>query len=583
MKKTGAWLARYALEQIGVRFTFGIPGVHNTELYDELAQSESIKPILVTHEAGGAFMADAISRTSNQIGTLVIVPAAGAAYASAGIGEAYLDGIPMLVISGGIRTDQPYRYQLHEMDQQNFLAEITKHTFKVSHHKEIIPTLYEAYRIANDGEPGPVFVEIPVNVQLFKGDVPELPVFEYPSSEYSSTKRNLIEKVLIDQAVALLATAKKPGIFVGWGARDAVTWIKKIASYLNAPVATTLQGLSCFPANHPLHVGMGIGEYAVPAASNAFKDCDCLLAIGTRFGEIATGSFGINVTENLIHVDINSQVFNANFPAKVAIEGDAAVVSEMLWDAVQLLPEPNTQNNVIKEHIAKDKQQYAQSWLQHDSGNRVNPYHFFSGLRKRLDDDDYVVLDDGNHTFLAAELLPIHKSKHCISPTDFNCMGYAVPAAIGTKLVNRNSQVVAIVGDGAFSMTCMEILTAASQNLGVVFFVFNDGELSQISQAQQIPYNRKTCTVLGGLNLEGVAMATGAEFLSIDRNADVNECMEKAMAFARQDKPVVVNVKIDYSKKTRFTEGVLATNLKRFDMGEKARFIGRALKRRVLG
>ena len=166
MKKTGAWLVRYALEQMGIRFTFGIPGVHNTELYDELGKSELIKPVLVTHEAAGAFMADAVSRTSSHTGTLVIVPAAGAAYASAGIGEAYLDGIPMLVISGGTRTDQPHKFQLHEMDQQNFLGEITKKTYKVMKHEDIVATLYEAYQIANQGEPGPVFIEIPVNLQL---------------------------------------------------------------------------------------------------------------------------------------------------------------------------------------------------------------------------------------------------------------------------------------------------------------------------------------------------------------------------------------------------------------------------------
>ncbi len=578
MKKTGAWLARYALEQVGVRFTFGIPGVHNTELYDELAKSESIKPILVTHEAGGAFMADAVSRTSGSIGTIVIVPAAGAAYASAGIGEAYLDGVPMLVISGGVRTDQPYRYQLHEMDQQNFLSEITKKTYKVTNHREIVPTIYDAYRIANEGEPGPVFVEIPVNLQLFTGEVDSVPSFEP-----LPPPKNLVEKVLVDQAAEMLVKAKNPGIFVGWGARDAGVWVKKIAAYLNAPVATTLQGLSCFPATHPLHVGMGFGQYAVPAATNAFKDCDCMLAIGTRFGEIATGSFGVSVTENLIHIDINPEVFSVNYPAKVAIEGDASMVAEMLWDALQVLPEPRNAHADLRDQIAKDKQQYAQDWLQHDSGNRVNPYHFFSGLRKLLDDDDYVVVDDGNHTFLAAELMPIHKSKHFISPTDFNCMGYAVPAAIGTKLSNRNNKVVAIVGDGAFSMTCMEILTAATQKLGVVFFVFSDGELSQISQAQQIPYNRKTCTVLGQLDVSGVAQATGAEFLSIQRNSEVADVMEKALQVAGQDKPVVVDVHIDYSKRTRFTEGIVVTNLKRFNLGTKARFIGRALKRRVTG
>lgn len=578
MKKTGAWLVRYALEQIGVRYTFGIPGVHNTELYDELNNSETIQPVLVTHEAGGAFMADAISRTSSSIGTLVIVPAAGAAYASAGIGEAYLDGIPMLVISGGVRTDVPYTYQLHEMDQQNFLNEITKKTFRISRHSEIIPTLFEAYRIANEGEPGPVFVEVPVNIQLFTGDVEGLPLFE-PAPPQPA----LVEAALVTKAAELLAQAKNPGIFVGWGARDATDQVARIAEYLNAPVSTTLQGLSVFPANHPLHTGMSFGPSSVPAAENAFRNCDCMLAIGTRFGEIATGSFGVKVTDNLIHIDINPRVFHANYPAKVALEGDAAQVLELVWDAMQKLPEPVNERNNIREQILKDKEAYTQVWLQHDSGDRVNPLHFFRSLRKALDDEDFVVVDDGNHTFLTAELMPIHRSKHMISPTDFNCMGYAVPAVIGTKLANPDKQVVGIIGDGAFTMTCMEILTATNLKLGSVFFVFHDGELSQISQAQEIPYNRKTCTVLNGLDVSGVARATGARFLALERNIDCDDVVTKALQMARDNVPVIVDVKIDYSKRTRFTEGIVGTNLKRFNLGTKARFIGRALMRRVTG
>ena len=163
MKKSGAWLVRYALEQLGIRYTFGIPGVHNTEIYDELNNSESITPILVTHEGGGAFMADAVSRTSDSIGTLLVVPAAGITHASSGIGEAHLDGVPMLVISGGVRTDG-MNYQLHDMDQHGVLKPITKATFKVTAQADIITTLYKAYDIAMTGEPGPVFVEIPVNI-----------------------------------------------------------------------------------------------------------------------------------------------------------------------------------------------------------------------------------------------------------------------------------------------------------------------------------------------------------------------------------------------------------------------------------
>src|SRR5215472_7380670 len=172
--KTGAWLARYALEQLPVSHTFGIPGVHTTEIYDELNQSEKIRPVLVTHEVCGAFAADAISRTSSRgstIGCLVIVPAAGVTHAMSGIGECYLDGIPLLVITGGPRTDVPFGYQLHGIDQQRLVDGIVKRSWKITEHSQIVPVIFEAYRTAVSGVPGPVLVEIPVNVQLFSAPV----------------------------------------------------------------------------------------------------------------------------------------------------------------------------------------------------------------------------------------------------------------------------------------------------------------------------------------------------------------------------------------------------------------------------
>ena len=330
MKKTAAWLVRYALEQLNIKHTFGIPGVHNTEIYDELALSDHIEPILVTHEGYGAFMADAISRCSDQTGTLVIVPAAGATHAASGIGEAHLDGIPMLIISGGVRTDSKFGYQLHQMDQHKMLEPITKQTFKVTSHEEVVSTIYQAFDIANDAEPGPVFVEIPVNLQLDKGKITTLPIYQKPAKilphDISSE---------LDEAVKLLAQAKNPGIFVGWGAVEASEHTIKIAELLTAPVSTTLQGLSAFSAKHPLHTGMGFGPAAVPAATNAFKKCDCLLAVGTRFAEIATGSFGVTVPENLIHIDINPEVFNVNYPAKVTVEGDAELISYIPYNFIK--------------------------------------------------------------------------------------------------------------------------------------------------------------------------------------------------------------------------------------------------------
>ena len=576
MKKTGAWLVRYALEQIGVRYTFGIPGVHNTETYDELNKSERIRPVLVTHEGGAAFMADAISRTSNHIGTLLIVPAAGVTHAASGIGEAFLDGIPMLVIAGGIRTDTGKTYQLHEMDQHALLTPITKKTYRIETHEQIIPVIYEAFQIATSGEPGPVFVEVPVNLQLFPGEVSATPAYTAKTAETN------LDQAAIQKAAQTLYAAGSPGLFLGWGAVDAGAETIAIADFLGAPVATTLQGLSSFPANHALHTGMGIGPAAVPAAANAFENCDCMLAVGNRFGEIATASYGVNPPASLIHVDINNKVFNANYPAAITIEGDARTVMAELLKALRALGAAKPDNTDLKTAISRDKAAYYDEWLKHDSKGRVNPARFFIELRRQLQDDAIVVADDGNHTFLCAELLPINQPRGFISPTDFNCMGYATPAVTAAKLANPDRQVVGIIGDGAFLMTCMETLTAASLGLGGVFFIFNDGELSQISQAQEIPYNRKTCTVLHEVKIKGVADATGCEFISIENDGACEAGIARALSLAAQDKPVIVDVRIDYSKRTRFTKGIVKTNLERFTLGNKARFIGRALLRRVL-
>ncbi|HET8705961.1 MAG TPA: thiamine pyrophosphate-dependent enzyme, partial [Pseudomonadales bacterium] len=321
---------------------------------------------------------------------------------------------------------------------------------------------------------------------------------------------------------------------------------------------------------------------AVPAAENAFKNCDCLLAVGTRFSEIATGSFGITPPKTIIHIDINPEVFNANYKTEIGIEGDSKIVLEKLVAKVKALKQSPNSNEKLKQQIAQDKKDYLQSWYRHDSKERVNPAKFFSELRKQLPDDGFVIADDGNHTFLTAELMPIHQPRHFISPTDFNCMGYAIPATIATKLAHPKNAVVGIIGDGAFLMTAMEILTAARLQLGALFTVFNDGELSQISQAQNIPYNKKTCTVLGNVNFAGIADATGAEYIRIDNDSGIETGLKKAFSSCAQNKPVILDVMIDYTKRTRFTEGIVGTNLKRLPTGTKVRMVSRALWRRVV-
>lgn len=584
MKKTAAQLAVYALEQLGITHTFGIPGVHNTELYDELDQSARITPLLVTHEGGGAFMADAFSRVNwrgansegaeRAIGTLVIVPAAGLTHAASGIGEAYLGGVPMLVITGGVRTDTPMRFKLHGVDQLEIAKGFTKAAFRVSALDEVVPTIFEAYRIATEGCPGPVLVEIPVNLQLFAGEVREPPPWQPPAPAAAP------DAALIARAADLLQGASQLGFFVGWGARHAQAELTALAELLQAPVCTTLQGLASFPADHPLHVGFGFSRSAVPAAQNAFKSCDALLAVGTRFAEIPTGSFGLKVPKQLLHIDIDPHVFDANYPAGVAIAGDAKMVLTALLAELERRNARRAAKADFSRQIAADKAGYLQTWLKHDSGGRVNPARFFGALRAQMPANSVTVLDDGNHTFLAAELYPILRGGQLLTPSDFNAMGYAVPAGIGAKLASPDREVAVIAGDGCFAMTCMEIMTATANRLGVVFYVFKDGALSQIAQAQKLPYRRLTCTQLRqAVDLAGVARAVSSAYVACPDNAAIEAAVVEARRIAATGQPVIVDVAIDYSKSTAFTQGTTKTNFRTFPLGQKLRFVRRIAKR----
>ncbi|RLA62720.1 MAG: thiamine pyrophosphate-binding protein [Epsilonproteobacteria bacterium] len=576
MKKSGGALLVHALEQVGTEFTFGIPGVHNTEIYDELNKSKQIKPILTTHEVGASFMADGVSRTGKSVGVCVLVPAAGITHAASGIAEAMLDGIPMIVITGGIRRDTGKAYQLHDMNQEVMTKALVKGYFRPKTHSDIIPMAYQAYSLATSGLPGPVLFEMPGELQLFHGEVEGMPNYTPLTKEQHFSENDL------NKAIELLMNAKKPGLYLGWGAKECAKSNIEMADCLNSPTATTLQGLSVFPASHPLHVGMGFGKSSSPAAQEAFKDCDCLLAVGVRFSELATGSYGMDIPKNLIHVDIDPEVFNKNYPAKITLQGDASVIMPRLLAKLKE-KETKTSNHELKNKIAKLKKEYFNSWTKNKNDKLVSPGYFFKSLREHLDDDAIVVADDGNHTFLTMELMPIYKPGSFISPSDFNCMGYCIPATNAAKLSNPEKQVVGIVGDGALLMTGLEAMTATNQGLGVVYFIFSDGELGQISIFQKIPLNRKTCTVLGEMKVKGIADATGSHFVEMNNDFDIDESMMKALELAKAGRPVFVDVKIDYSKKTKFSEGVIKTNLQRFALKDKVRIIGRAIKRHTLG
>lgn len=577
-RTTAASLAVRALEEVGVTHTFGIPGVHNTELYDELDRSEKITPVLVTSEFNGGFMADAMSRVGSGVGCLALVPAAGFTHAASGIGEAMLDGIPMLVITGGVRSDGEFGYQLHQMDQLELAKGLTKAAFRAERVADVPGMIHEAYRIATTGTPGPVLVELPVNLQMQAEDAPD------PEPFVPAPAAPLPPAVQLDKAAEILLSAEKPVLYVGWGARRAREDLVRLAEALGAPVVTTLQGVATFPHDHPLHAGFCFGPAAVPSAREAAEGHDAMLAVGARFGEIATGSFGIDPPRNLVHVDIDPAVIDRNYPARIGLVGDAAAILPALLERVSgRAGRAGERAQTLAAEIAKRKSSYRADFLAHDSGDRVNPAALFDAVDARVGDDCLTTVDDGNHTFLAAELWPLRGTRDFISPTDFNAMGYAVPAGIAAALAHPGREVVTFVGDGCFRMTGSELVTASALGLGLVVYVFDDGELAQIAQAQALPYNRKTCTVMPTMAIEHLAAATGSELIRITGADDLAASVDRAHTLAAEGRPVVVDVHIDYSRSSTFTQGIIKTNFKRFPTRDKLRIAGRAVSRKITG
>ena len=573
MKLSGAQLVVRALEDEGVPFTFGIPGTHNIELYDALAESTSVRPVLVTDEQSASFMADAVWRASGRLGCANLVPGAGLTHAMSGIAEAYMDTVPMLVLGCGIRRDTGRRYQLHDVDQLAMVRPVTKGQFRPESGQEIYATIRRACRLARAGAPGPVMVEIPADFYLFTHEVDDAALSVPPAEAPRRPDPHQIE-----EAARLLQASRRPLLYLGLGAAGAGADLVALADLLDAPVATTFQGKGVFPESHPLALWPGFGAAAPPFARDIAGDCDATLAIGCRFGEVATASYGLEPPQPLIHVDIDPAVPGANFPAALAITADAAAfVSALLPHLERRRPDARLRQRIADGHAGVRRE-----WEENASKRRVTPARLLAGLQDRLGPETIFTSDSGNGTFLAMELLRLEAPSRFLAPVDYSCMGYSVPAAIGAALARPGSPVVALAGDGAFLMTGLELLTAAANRVPVAIFVLRDRELAQISQFQETAMNRKTASELPDYDLGAICRGVGIECLVLRDDGEIPNIMGQVKAALEAGRPVAVDVAIDYANRTWFTRGVVKTTLLRLPWPDRLRFIGRALGRKIM-
>lgn len=571
MKMTGGDIVVRALEDEGVPFAFGIPGTHNIELYDSLSRSAKVRPILVTDEQSASFMADGVTRSSGKLGVVNLVPGAGLTHALSGIAEAYMDGVPMLVLACGIRTDTARAFQLHDVDQLSIARPVTKAQHRPEQGSEIYATIRRACRLARAAPPGPVIVEIPVNHYLFRHEPGLDAVVDGPSAPPAPRPEEL--KRVYD----LLAASRRPLLYLGLGAAGAALDLVALAERLDAPVATTFQGKGVFPENHPLWLWCGFGPTAPPFVEKIAATCDVTLALGCRFAEVGTGSYGLKPPGPLLHVDIDPAVLGKNYPTELPIVADAAAFVSTL---LQNLP-PRDAASELRQAIRAGHAQVWADWSATADAARVAPPHLLKTLQSLVGPDAIYTTDSGNGTFLAVECLRLERPRSFLAPIDFSSMGYAVPAALGAALASPERPVVALAGDGAFLMTGLELLTASQLHLPVMVLVLRDRELAQIAQFQQMALARKSCSELPDYDLSALSRGVGVEHLLLQRNADVESVLRQARAVTEAGRPVVVEVAIDYSQKTYFTRGVVRTNLGRLPWPDRVRFVARALGRRL--
>ena len=573
-KMTGGDIVVRALEDEAVGFTFGIPGTHNIELYDSLARSKSVRPVLVTDEQSASFMADGVARASGQLAAVNLVPGAGLTHALSGIAEAYLDGIPMLVLACGIRRDTGRAFQLHDVDQLAIARPVTKAQLRAEHGSEIYATVRRACQIARRAPAGPALVEISAEHYFFRHDAD----MEAPDS-HPAPPTLTVQLEQVEQTRQWIEASRRPLLYLGLGAVQASADLVALAERLNAPVATTISGKGVFDESHPLWLWCGFGAAAPSFVRKIAASCDLTLAIGCRFSEVGTGSYGMQPPGKLIHVDIDPSVLGKNYPADLPVVSDAASF------VAALLPHlmARSVDQSLRRDIRSGHEEVRQGWTTPtpDNSEGVHPPHLLETVQRLVGKDAIYTTDSGNGTFLAMECLRLPHPRSFLAPVDYSCMGYAVPAALGAALACPDRQVISLAGDGAFLMTGLELLTARQLSLPVMVLVLRDRELAQIAQFQQIALGQKTCSEVPDYDLAAICRGVGVEYLALRRNSDAETILKQALTLTRSGRPVVVEVAIDYSQKTYFTRGVVRTNLGRLPWPDRIRFVLRALGRKL--
>ncbi len=537
MGKTGAELLIDALLEEDVEHIFGLPGGAVIALYDALYDAP-MQTILARHEQGAGHMADGYARATGKVGVCVATSGPGATNLVTAIATAYMDSVPMVAITGQVKTELIGNDAFQEADVTGITRPATKHNYLIKDVRDLPRVVKEAFHIARTGRPGPVLIDLPTDVTsaLVDGKVAremEIPGYHPPEGAGHGGQ--------VQKMADAINSAERPVLYVGGGIiiSGASEILRQVARKGNLPVTTTLMGLGCFPEDDLLSLGM-LGMHGTVYANYAVTNSDLLVAIGSRFDDRITGKIDEFAPDaRIVHVDVDPSSIGKNITVDIPVVGDAARVLERLLPLIQ-----EKERKEWLSRITGWKQDFPLTYEQSDSV--VKPQAVVEAIDRVMPDDTIVATDVGQCQMWAAQYYRYTRPRTFLTSGGLGTMGFGLPAGIGAQFGRPEQTVVVVAGDGSLQMNIQELSTAVVNKLPVKIALLNNGYLGMVRQWQELFFDRRySHTYLAGGNPDfvRVAEAYGGHGILVEDAGDVEPALERAMEI--DDGPVLIDFHVD--------------------------------------
>lgn len=532
---TGAQLIVHLLERQGITTVAGIPGGTVLPLYDALSQSTQIRHVLARHEQGAGFIAQGMARTQGKPAVCMACSGPGATNLVTAIADARLDSIPLICITGQVPSSMIGTDAFQEVDTYGISIPITKHNYLVRDISELPQVISDAFRIAQSGRPGPVWIDIPKDVQTAEIEIDVLPApgERAPAPEFSAES--------VRDAAAMINAAKRPVLYLGGGAINAADEIRAFAEKASLPTTMTLMALGMLPKAHPLSLGM-LGMHGARSTNYILQEADLLIVMGARFDDRAIGKteeFCPNA--KIIHVDIDRAELGKIKQPHVAIQGDVADV------LAQLIPQTDAADRADWRQLVADLQREFPGAIPTE-GDPLSHYGLINAVAACVDDSAIITTDVGQHQMWTAQAYPLNRPRQWLTSGGLGTMGFGLPAAVGAALANPDRKVICFSGDGSLMMNIQEMATAAENQLDVKIILMNNEALGLVHQQQSLFYKQGVfaATYPGTINFMQIAAGFGLHTCDLNAEDDAHAALQEAIA---RPGPALIHVRIDAQQK----------------------------------